>query len=83
VQVIEDSTRNLVARNAVDGAARAAFSVSGPLPLVPVDNVLVLNRHAGFAASFVDCEIGEGALRTVVVGEDGSISDLGTGSAVQ
>src|SRR4029453_16618262 len=78
VQLIEDSKRNLVGRNRVSGAALTAFAVSGPLPFVPADNVLVLNRHPGFAPSFVDSEIGEGALRTVVVGEGGSISDLGT-----
>lgn len=83
VQLIEDSKRNLVGRNRVSGAALTAFSVSGPLPLVPADNVLVLNRHPGFAPSFVDTEIGEGALRTVVVDESGSISDLGTGSVVR
>jgi hypothetical protein len=83
VQLIEDSKRNLVGRNRVSGAARTAFSVSGPLESVPMDNVLVLNRHAGFAPSFVDTEIGEGAVRTVVVGESGSISDLGTGSVVR
>jgi hypothetical protein len=77
VQLIEDSKRNLVGRNRVSGAARTAFSVSG------ADNVLVLNRHLGFAPSFVDTEIGEGALRTVVVDESGSISDLGTGSVVR
>ena len=74
---LQDAKRNLVGRNRVGGVARTAFSVSGP------DNVLVLNRHPGFAPSFVDTEIGEGALRTVVVGEDGSISDLGTGSVVR
>ena len=83
VQLIEDSKRNLVGRNRVSGAARTAFSVSGPLESVPTDNVLVLNRHPGFAPSFVDTEIGEGAVRTVVVGESGSISDLGTGSVVR
>jgi hypothetical protein len=77
VQLIDDSKRNLVGRNQVSGAALTAFSVSGP------DNVLVLNRHPGFAPSFVDSEIGEGGLRTVVVGESGSISDLGTGSVVR
>jgi hypothetical protein len=77
VQLIEDSKRNLVGRNQVSGTARTAFSVSGP------DNVLVLNRHPVFAPSFVDSEIGEGALRTVVVGESGSISDLGTDSVVR
>ena len=77
------SKRNLVGRNRVSGAARTAFSVSGPLESVPTDNVLVLNRHPGFAPSFVDTEIGEGAVRTVVVGESGSISDLGTGSVVR
>jgi len=83
VQIIEDAKRNLVGRNRVSGAARTAFSIAGPLPLVPADNVLVLNRHPGFTPSFVDIEIGEGALRTVVVGESGSISDLGTGSVVR
>jgi hypothetical protein len=83
VQLIEDSKRNLVGRNRVSGAARTAFSVSGPLESVPTDNVLVLNRHPGFAPSFVDTEIGEGAVRTVVGGESGSISDLGTGSVVR
>jgi len=83
VQLIEDSKRNLVGRNRVSGAARTAFSVSGPLESVPADNVLVLNRHSGFVPSFVDTEIGEGAVRTVVVGESGSISDLGTGSVVR
>jgi hypothetical protein len=77
VQLIEGAKQNLVGRNQVGGAARTAFSVSGP------DNVFVLNRHPGFAPSFVDTEIGEGALRTVVVGESGSISDLGTGSVVR
>ena len=77
VQLIDDSKRNLVGRNRVSGAALTAFSISGP------DNVLVLNRHPGFAPSFVDTEIGEGAVRTVVVGESGSISDLGTGSVVR
>jgi hypothetical protein len=83
VQLIEDSRGNLVGRNQVGGTARTAFSVSGPLPLAPSNNHLVLNRHPGLASSFVDTEIGEGALRTVVVGEDGSISDLGTGSVVR
>jgi len=83
VQVVEDSKRNLIARNRVSGAARTAFSVSGPLPLVPTDNVLVLNRHPEFVPSFVDSEVGEGALRTVLVGESGSISDLGTGTVVR
>lgn len=77
VQLIEDSKLNLVGRNRVSGAALTAFSISG------ADNVFVLNRHPGFAPSFVDTEIGEGALRTVVVGESGSISDLGTGSVVR
>jgi hypothetical protein len=83
VQLVEASKRNLVGRNRVSGAARTALSISGPLPLVPADNVLVLNRHPRFAPSFVDTEIGEGAVRTVVVGESGSISDLGTGSVVR
>jgi len=83
VQLIEDSKRNLVGRNRVSGTARTALSISGPLPLVPADNVLVVNRHPRFAPSFVDTEIGEGAVRTVVVGESGSISDLGTGSVVR
>lgn len=83
VQMIEDSSRNLVGRNQVSGEARTAFSVSGPLPLLPTDNVLVLNRHPGFVPSFADIEIGEGALRTVVVGEDGTVSDLGSGSVVR
>ena len=81
--MVEDSKRNLIARNRVSGAARTAFSVSGPLPLVPTDNVLVLNRHPEFVPSFVDSEVGEGALRTVLVGESGSISDLGTGTVVR
>ena len=77
VELIWDPARSLVGRNRVSGAARTAFSVSG------ADNVLVLNRHGGFAPSFADTEIGEGALRTVVVGEDGNLSDLGTGSVVR
>ena len=83
VQLIEDSKRNLIGRNRISGAALTAFSVSGPVPLVPADNVLVLNQHPGFVPSFVDSEIGEGALRTVVVSESGSIADLGTGSVVR
>jgi hypothetical protein len=83
VQLIENSKRNLVGRNRVGGAARTAFSINGPLPLNPADNVLVLNRHPGFAPSFADGEIGAGALRTVVVGESGSIADFGTGSVVR
>jgi hypothetical protein len=73
----KDSKRNLIGRNTVSGAARTAFSVSGS------DNVLVLNRHPEFTASFADLEIGEGALRTVVVNEKGSISDLGAGSVIR
>jgi hypothetical protein len=73
----KDSKRNLIGRNTVSGAARTAFSISGS------DNVLVLNRHPEFTASFADLEIGEGALRTVVVNEKGSISDLGAGSVIR
>ena len=84
VQLIESSKRNLVSRNQVSGAARTAYSVSGPSPdYIPADNVLVRNLHPDFASSFVDTEIAEGALRTVVVDESGSISDLGTASVVR
>jgi hypothetical protein len=74
---MDEPKRNLVGRNQVSGTARTALSVSGQ------DNVFVLNRHQGFAPSFADAEIGEGALRTVIVDETGSISDLGTGSVVR
>jgi hypothetical protein len=77
VQLIEGSQRNLVGRNQVSGAARTAISVAG------ADNVFVLNRHPGFVPTLVDTEIVEGSLRTVVVGETGSVSDLGTGSVLR
>ena len=60
VQLIQYSKRNLISRNQVTGAARTAFSVSGPLDYIPADNVLVRNRHPAFAASFADTEIDAG-----------------------
>ena len=83
VQVTVDSSLNLVRRNTISGEARTALSVVGPLPDVPEDNKLVRNRHEGFVPSFVDVEIGEGALRTLIVNEEGTISDLGTGTIVK
>jgi hypothetical protein len=77
VQLVEDSKRNLIGRNRVGGAARTAISVAG------VDNVFVFNRHAEFVPTFADTEIVEGSLRTVVVGETGSVSDLGAGSVLR
>ena len=84
VQVLGASGLNVVLHNTITGAARSALAVVDPSADTPPEqNMLVGNEHEGFTASLADVEVGEGALRTVIVGEEGSISDLGTGTIVQ
>ncbi len=89
--VVQGSARdNVVRNNRIRGHALVALSViHSDFPLDkgsgsgnPSDTLLLGNEFETFDATFVDIEIGPGAVNTRIVGGSGSIDDQGTGTTV-
>ena len=76
----------MVRRNIIKGTARAALSIPTPFPAtgtpgVPMDIAFMNNSVAGFTGSLADIFVGDGALRTLIVGP-GMVVDRGTGTII-
>jgi hypothetical protein len=73
---------NVVAYNRIRGRARAALAVDVFKGGIPADNVFALNRLDHFEAATADVFIGQGVTNTLVLGQTGTIRDLGLNTVV-
>jgi hypothetical protein len=73
---------NVVARNLIRGRARAALAIDPFKGGNPSDNALILNRVEDFEAAAADVFIGVGVANTLIIGEQGTIEDLGINTQI-
>ena len=82
IVVFRIARENIVRRNTIRGSARAGISIpTTGIPGVPTDNAFMHNIFAGFTGSLADIYVGDGALRTLIVGP-GTVVDRGTGTII-
>jgi hypothetical protein len=73
---------NVVAHNLIRGRARAALAIDPFNGGLPSDNALILNRVENFEATTADVFIGVGVTNTLILGEQGTIEDLGINTLI-
>jgi len=71
---------NVVGHNKIHGSARAAVAVDTFKGGSPGNTAIIHNDVTGFAASAADVVIGTGVTDTVLIDQDGTIQDNGTGT---
>lgn len=73
---------NVVAYNRIRGRARAALAIDPFSGGIPSDNLLILNRVEDFDATAADVFIGVGVTNTLILGQQGTIEDLGINTLI-
>jgi hypothetical protein len=73
---------NVVAHNLIRGRARAALAIDPFNGGLPSDNSLIRNRVVDFEATVADVFIGLGVTNTLILGEQGTIEDLGINTLI-
>jgi hypothetical protein len=73
---------NVVAHNLIRGRARAALAIDPFNGGFPGDNSLIRNRVEDFEATAADVFIGVGVTNTLIVGDQGTIEDLGINTLI-
>jgi hypothetical protein len=73
---------NVVTRNLIRGRARAALAIDPFKGGLPSDNSLIRNRVGDFEATAADVFIGVGVTNTLIVGDQGTIEDLGINTLI-
>jgi hypothetical protein len=73
---------NVVAHNRIRGCARAALAVDPFKGGIPADNAFIHNDLSGFAASIADIVIGQGVTDTLLLGQAGTVEDLGVNTII-
>jgi hypothetical protein len=69
-------------RNLIRGRARAALAIDPFKGGLPSDNALIRNRVVDFQATIADVFIGVDVTNTLVLGDQGTIEDLGTNTQI-
>jgi hypothetical protein len=73
---------NVVLNNTIRGRARAAVAVDDFKGGTPGQNVLIRNRFDDFEASRADVFVDVGVTNTVILGQRGTVEDLGVNTVV-
>jgi hypothetical protein len=73
---------NVVAHNLIRGRARAALAVDPFNGGNPSDTELIRNRVVDFEATVADVFIGVGVINTLILGDQGTIEDLGINTQI-